>query len=137
MTLKIRADLGQLDRIRKYVANSATELGASPAVLDDLRLAVDEAVTNVLIHGYGGAGDIELTLEQDGSDLRVVLRDHAPPSDAVGDAPQALDPPEERASPGGFGIYLIHSMMDEVIHRETADGNELTLIKRGVIGQPV
>lgn len=136
MALKIRADLGQLNRIREYVTERATELGIPSAVFDDLRLAVDEAVTNVLVHGYGGAGDLEIELRGHGPDLHIFLRDRAPPFDPVGNAPRDLVPPGDRESPGGFGIFLMQSAMDEILHRETRDGNELTLVKRGVLSTP-
>ena len=49
-------------------------------------------------------------------------------------APQVdLRPPGERDQPGGFGVYLIQSVMDDVRHRPTETGNELTMIKRGAI----
>jgi anti-sigma regulatory factor (Ser/Thr protein kinase) len=62
MLLKVVADLGQLSKIREFVSESATDLGVDAAAFDDLRLAVDEAVTNILTHGYAGSGDIELEL---------------------------------------------------------------------------
>ena len=135
MTLQIKADLGQLNRIRTYVTETATGLGVAADALDDLCLAVDEAATNIITHGYGGAGDIEIELRVDGPDLFLVLRDRAPAFDLVGAAPKALTPPEERDAPGGFGIYLIHAGMDEVSYRAAPEGNELTMIKRGVISE--
>jgi anti-sigma regulatory factor (Ser/Thr protein kinase) len=75
MQLKVRADLGQLHRIREFVTESAEALGAAPTSFDDLRIAVDEAVTNILTHGYGGPGYVELDLQAEGSDLVVRLRD--------------------------------------------------------------
>lgn len=135
MPLKLRASLEQLSRIRDFVVDSATTLGVAPASFDDLRLAVDEAVTNIITHGYGGPGDIELELETDGPDLVVRLRDQAPSFDPAHAPAADLKPPGERDSPGGFGVYLMKSVMDEVRHQTTATGNELTMIKRGVVGK--
>jgi anti-sigma regulatory factor (Ser/Thr protein kinase) len=134
MPLKITADLGQLSRIREYVTESAATLGVSPGVFDDLRLAVDEAVTNIITHGYRGPGDIELTLTAEGADLIVRLIDQAQPFDPT--SIPNIDPgsPEERVEPGGFGLYLIRSAMDEIAYSTGETGNELTLIKRDVVG---
>jgi len=135
MHLKVKADLGQLHRIREFVSESAEALGASPASFDDLRIAVDEAVTNILTHGYDGPGDVELDLLAEGSDLVVRLRDWAPSFDPRL-APQAdLRPPGERDEPGGLGVYLMKSLMDEIVHRSLESGNELTMTKCGVIGE--
>ena len=134
MQLKVRADLGQLRRIREFVTDSASALGAAPTSFDDLRLAVDEAVTNIITHGYRGPGDIELEMSAAGSDLIIRLRDHAPSFDPrLAPAPD-LRLPGDRAEPGGLGVYLMLSAMDEIIHRSIGAGNELVMTKRGVIG---
>ena len=133
MPLKVRADFGQLNQIREYVIESATALGVTPDVFDDLRLAVDEAVTNILTHGYGGPGDVELELIAEGPDLIVRLCDQAPSFDPALARPVDRRLPGERQDPGGFGLFLMRSAMDELVHRETGPGNELTMIKRGVV----
>lgn len=134
MPLKVKADLGQLSRIREYAVDSATALGVVPTALDDLRLAVDEAVTNILKHGYSGPGDIELELTVEGSDLIVRLRDQALPFDPASVPPVDLHPAGERENPGGFGVFLMQSVMDEIVHQVIETGNELTMIKRNVVG---
>ncbi|MEZ4515985.1 MAG: ATP-binding protein [Chloroflexota bacterium] len=41
-------------------------------------LAVNEAVTNILVHGYRGRpGNVEIGIERAGNDLIVILRDQA------------------------------------------------------------
>jgi anti-sigma regulatory factor (Ser/Thr protein kinase) len=131
--LELEADLAQLNRIREFVTESATSLGIAPSSFDDLRLAVDEAVTNILTHGYRGPGDIEIELDTAGADLVIRLRDRAMPFDP---AHSPLNDPhnsEQGDAPGGFGVYLIRTVMDEVSHRPLDPGNELTMIKRGVV----
>ena len=133
MQLELEADLGQLHRIRDFVTESAAALGASPASFDDLRIAVDEAVTNILTHGYNGPGHIELVIGAEGTDIIVLLRDRAPSFDPRL-APQAdLRPPGERDNPGGLGVHLMKSLMDEITHRSLDGGNELRMTKRGVV----
>ena len=134
MQLKVRAELGQLRRIREFVTDSASALGAESTSFDDLRLAVDEAVTNIITHGYGGPGDIELELSSEGSDLIVRLRDNAPSFDPNLAPPADLRLPGDRDKPGGLGVYLMQSAMDEIIHRSIETGNELVMTKRNVIG---
>lgn len=137
MLLKLRASLEQLSKIRDFVADSVTPLGVSPASIDDLRLAVDEAVTNIITHGYGGPGEIELELGTDGVDLIIVLRDQAPSFDPAHAPAANLKPPGERDNPGGFGVYLMKSVMDEIRYQSSDTGNELTMIKRGVVKEAV
>lgn len=133
MPLKLQAELGLLSRIRDYAIETAEALGVTPTVFMDLRLAIDEAVTNILTHGYGGPGEIELELSVDDSNLVVRLRDKAPTFDPALAPPTDLRTPDQREPPGGFGIFLMESAMDEIIHRKLEDGNELTMIKRDVV----
>lgn len=132
--LSIAAVLDNLSEIRHFIAESTRSLGASPSTISDLQVAVDEAVTNVSIHGYGGnVGHIELEVDREGEDLVVRLRDKAPPFDpAKVLAPKAgPDPPRGRPPLGVLGVYLIKEMVDEMRHRSIdGGGNELILVKR-------
>lgn len=133
MPLEINADLGQLKSIRDYARKIATELGVRPDAVDDLCLAVDEAVTNILTHGYEGAGPIKLEISAEGPDLVVRLSDRALKFDLAIVPTVDLTPPGQRDKPGGFGVFLMHSVMDTITHRALATGNELTMVKRNVI----
>lgn len=130
---RFKADLGELSRIREYVTKTAIGLGVVPTALDDLRVAVDEAVTNVVVHGYGGPGEITLELSAESGDLIVRLCDKAPAFDAANEAPDELNPDDSRTTPGGFGLYLMKQAMDDIAHRPLHPGNELTMIKRNVV----
>lgn len=114
-------------------------MGVEPSVIAGVVLAVDEAATNIIVHGYGGqAGDIDVRLSRKGDALVVRLYDRAPPFDpATVPLPDTTLPLDERPI-GGMGIFFMHRVMDEVCYRRTSDGgNELTLIKRGALVQRV
>ena len=83
---------------RRTAAEAAQAAGAEPSIRDAVRLAVTEAVSNVVIHGYREPppGDFTLVVEADGDALRVIVRD-----EGVGMRPR-MD------SPGaGLGLPLI------------------------------
>ena len=129
--LEIRAELSKLDEIRQFVKSSAEIFKASDHTIDDLQLAVVEAATNIILHGYKqGPGMLEISVEQESAALIVKLRDQAPQFDPCSYAVPALQPLPERTSPGGFGIRLIKEVMDEVSYSPLdSGGNELTLVK--------
>jgi serine/threonine-protein kinase RsbW len=130
--LCLAAELENLAVIRSFVRESAAALGVGPAGTSDVVLAVDEAATNVIVHGYRGRqGTIEIEVAREAMDVVVRVRDNAPPFDPTGaPSPDVTRPLEERL-PGGLGIYLIRQYMDEVVHRITSQGgNELILRKR-------
>ena len=62
--LRLCADCYQLATIREFVAQAGAELDLDDCLVHDLQLAIDEACTNVIEHGYGGqGGEIGLTIE--------------------------------------------------------------------------
>jgi serine/threonine-protein kinase RsbW len=135
--LRISASLARLAEIRSFVQDRATTLGAEPDLLSDLLLAVDEAATNIIVHGYEGRdGLIEIEVGRDGDALVVRLRDEATLFDPTTVPPKDVtEPPEDRVL-AGMGIHFIRRSVDSVVHRTTLErGNELTLIKRGVGGK--
>ena len=133
--LKITAKIQDLGEVRRFVRDRLTAFGADPEAAYDIVVAVDEAVTNILRYGYQGApGQIELEVLQQGDAVQIILRDEAPGFDP-GQAPTPdTSLPLEKRPIGGLGIHLIRTIMDQVIHRERPNGgNELTLVKNGVI----
>ena len=98
-------------------------------------LAVDEAATNIIVHGYKRQqGRIEIEMRPEGPDLIIVLRDEAPLFDPTRHPSPDLTLPLEQRQPGGLGIFLMRQVMDEVTHRPRAGGgNELIMIKRKII----
>ena len=131
-SLCLAAELENLATIRDFVRASTAALGVGPQVVYDVVLAVDEAVTNVIVHGYRGRpGTIQVEVTREATDVVVRLRDRAPPFDPTGAPPPDLARPLEERPPGGLGIYLMRQTMDEVTHRLTPQGgNELILKKR-------
>jgi serine/threonine-protein kinase RsbW len=131
---QIAAELKNLARIRCFVQETALALGADPAVIPNLILAVDEAVSNIIAHGYQGqGGTVEIEVSRDGDALVIRLRDEAAPFDPTSVPPPDLTLPLAQRAAGGLGIHLIRQLMDEMTHRVTLQGgNELTLVKRGI-----
>jgi len=130
--LRIAAKLENLAAIRRFVEETAAALGVGLATVTDIVLAVDEAVSNIVVHGYQGQpGAIEIEVKRERDALLICLRDEAPPFDPTNvPAPDLTAPLEQRAT-DGMGIHLIRQIMDKVTHRKTSQGgNELLLVKR-------
>jgi glutamate/tyrosine decarboxylase-like PLP-dependent enzyme/anti-sigma regulatory factor (Ser/Thr protein kinase) len=132
--LCVAAKLESLTSVRRFVRGRATVLGIDPATIADLVLAVDEAVTNVIAHGYRGReGIVEVEVRREGDALIVHLRDEATPFDPIAAPPPDLTRPSEEGAADGMGIYVMRRNTDEMSYRLTLRrGNELTLVKRGI-----
>ena len=134
-TLRMDAQLENLSAIRDFVEEMATRLKAAPTAIPNVVLAVDEMVTNIIVHGYQGQpGSIEIEVTTQGDALIIQLRDQAPLFDPTSVPPPDLSVPFDDRPPGGLGIYLTRKVMDEVQHGVTVThGNALTLIKQHII----
>ena len=133
--LGVEASLENLDEIRVFIDQSGKQLGVDKNVLADLRLVVDEAVTNIVIHGYkGNGGQVGLHMEADGENIIIRIRDQAQWFDEDSVSPPQLDTQLANRPFGGMGLFLIQKMTDESIFRKLPEGgNELELVKRGAI----
>ena len=128
----VPGDVEHLASLRDCVETFCDQLGQLPNFTMAVVLSVDEAATNVVMHGYGQCvGDVQLQVSVVDGSLVVRLTDTAPPYDPTqAPTPDISAPIEDRAI-GGLGIHLIRNNMDVVAHRITeAGGNELTLTKR-------
>jgi anti-sigma regulatory factor (Ser/Thr protein kinase) len=128
----ISARLENLADIRQFVLEQAAMLDVDQGAAEDMILAVDEAATNVIVHGYQDQdGVLEIEVRREGDALIVHLRDEAVPFDPTAfPSPDLTLPPEERIL-SGMGVCLIRRRTNEVKHRLTLkSGNELTLVKR-------
>ena len=96
-----------------------------------LRLAVDEIVTNIVLHGYRGEpGPVELEGDSDGDRVWLRVVDSAPPFD-----PTTHDPGPRLAASvdgreGGFGLFLAMTEVDEFSYDHTDGHNRNTLVIR-------
>ena len=131
--LEIAADLDNLKQVRDFIEESTQLAGLDHERTGELLLAVDEAVTNIIMHGCPQGGcSIEMEFQGDPDACIIRIRDDAPLFDPTCRQEPDLDiPPLERESPGGFGVYLFKHLVDQTSYRTTPDGrNELTLLKR-------
>jgi serine/threonine-protein kinase RsbW len=133
--LTFAAELRELERLNAFVEEKALALCVRADALYDVVVAVDELVTNTIVHGYRGEpGRIEIELWCADDALHVRLRDAAPVFDPAQAPPPDVTSPLEQRSPGGLGVDMVRQYMDSMTHRVPPQGgNEVLLTKRGAI----
>jgi len=131
-TLRISAEVSNLVAVLRFVEETAAALQVNRDVIADMLQAVDESVTNIIVHGYHDQeGNIEIGVSLEGGALVVRLCDQAPLFDPTQVPPPDLTLPLEKRRFGGLGIYLTRQFVDSMTYRITSEGgNELTL-RRG------
>ena len=131
------AYLESLTEFREFIKEHCAKApGINNEILYDIQLAVDEACTNIITHGYQdlNPGSIILDLEIEPDKLTVVLTDfgHSFEPSSV-PLPNIHAPLEEREL-GGLGLFLIRQTMDDMEYQVTEDGNKMILTK--YLGNP-
>lgn len=126
------AVLSNLEEIRNFVEQAARHLQVPERAVSDVVQAVDEAATNIILHGYDGQdGMVQVELDRQDNALLVRLRDQARQFDPTTVSAPDLSLGLEQRYPGGLGLYLIRQLVDRVQYRIPAEGgNELTLVKQ-------
>ncbi len=113
---------------RRWLARLVLEAGFTPGDAHDLTVAFSEACANVHRHAYGGRHDgrVGLRIAIDAEQIVLTLEHDGLPFD-----PASYEPPDlERPSEGGYGLYLIASLVDEVSFAGTETGGRIVLVKR-------
>jgi serine/threonine-protein kinase RsbW len=93
--------------VRQALAGLTDELGVEPARAADMKIALTEACTNVVVHAYGDEpGPLEVSMAVEHGRLVLGVRDR-------GNGLHPL-PGRDEGAPLGFGLALIASLSDEL-----------------------
>jgi len=144
ISLKIESNTLFLSGVRELVFHVAKRVGFLDEQCSQMALAVDEAICNVIRHGYGrapnrpiwisllcegGIATPETTSESPTSGLKIVIEDEAKQVDLALIKSRDLD----EIRPGGLGVHIIQQVMDEVKYEHRTDlgglGMRLTMRK--------
>ena len=130
-TFVIQNDLRQLETFMDELLQFCANNGIAETVFFDIRLAMEEAVSNTIRHGYEDqkSHDIRIIAEIKNEDLHLVLEDDAKPFNPLDAADPNLNLPVEQRKIGGLGIYLLKMYMDEVSYQRIDGKNILRLRK--------
>jgi len=126
--IRTLSDPRLLSVIRAATAQMAQVAGFEPKKIEQIKLAVDEVCTNIIRHTYKADPNKELILVFSLSEkgLEIDIQDFGEKLD-----PSVLQKPRTRRfKPGGLGLSLITSMIDEIeFSLPTSVGNKCRLVK--------
>ncbi len=132
--VSVRSQARYLAPVRTAIDSLAQNCGFDRAAAGHIALAIDEAICNVIRHGYQGREDGEISLsiwpvEENGAPaaMWIELEDRARQVDPACIAPRDLDD----VRPGGLGVHLIRELMDESRYEPREGGGmRLTMVRR-------
>jgi len=111
---------------RSAVRKAAQLAGLPERHVDHVTLALEEALTNSIRHGYGGPCSETIIIkirkllpcDKKAGGLEIIVRDFGRQVDPACIKSRNLD----NIKPGGLGVHIIHSLMDETEYSCPADG---------------
>jgi serine/threonine-protein kinase RsbW len=120
-------------RLHAFALAGAGPIGDAKEV-HDLRLAVQEACTNVIKHSrnMGDRRRMAVRFELWDDYLTVYITDQGDPFDPRRTV--VLPGRPEDLSEGGYGLFLIQALVDELRYEATECGNTVVLSKRLPVG---
>jgi serine/threonine-protein kinase RsbW len=125
---------GTPDALR-VLAEAITAFAARRGLTHDtsaaVHLALEEVVTNILVHGFCGrpGAAIDVTVAVAPGEVVACVEDSAPPFDPRQAPAPDFDSPLEQRRPGGLGWFLVKRLMDGIDYERVGDRNRLTLRK--------
>ena len=125
------AELESLQIFRDFITECCARFDIPSDTVLELKLAVDEACTNIIEHGYKGMnpGSIILSFRIQPDRILVQITDFGHIFEPV----EAPKPDVEAAlgdqELGGLGLFLIYQTMDNINYVSSEEGNTLTFTK--------
>jgi anti-sigma regulatory factor (Ser/Thr protein kinase) len=120
--LTISAAPSELAGLRRAARDALGELPSQ--VADEMLLALDEAATNAILHGSGGGEPIQVAVRVGDAWVEATVVDHGPT-----EPPRPLST-TDRLSGGGWGLWLLRRLVDEVHLERVEGGTRVTLRRR-------
>ena len=130
--LILHNDIQQIPQLAEFIETIADEIKLDQGLAMSLNLALEEAVTNVILYAYpegsDGLVDVEAIMSKD--KLKFIISDSGKEFDPTA-APEAdITLGVEDRPIGGLGIYLVRKIMDSVSYERTDGKNILSMTKK-------
>jgi len=125
------AELISLKIFRDFITECCAKYNIPTDVVLELKLAVDEACTNIIQHGYKGMdpGSIILSFRIEPERILVQITDFGHIFEPVEGVKPDMEAALEAHELGGVGLFLIYQIMDNIDYQSSEDGNTLTFTK--------
>lgn len=126
-----------MSAFRQRVEQDLLNCGAEPEAVADMIIALNEALVNIVRHGYQQRpGSVEVTLLRQDGTLLVEMRDEAPLFDPTNVPTPDITVPLGQRPYGGMGVHMMREFLDELDYQTTENGrNQLTLVKHQAFAQ--
>ena len=130
--LRLEPQLSEIPRLIDWVEARCRADNVADEIRSKMTLAVEEAVANVINHGFAGPSSscqIAVRLDISAACVAAEIIDNGRPFDPTAAPDPDLSLPLEERQPGGLGIHLMRQLVDRFEYRRSAERNILLLRK--------
>jgi serine/threonine-protein kinase RsbW len=131
-TMTAPARLPSLEPLLAFVLERAEQIGAAQELLSDLKLVLEEILTNIFFYAYPteeGRVAVGFSSETDGK-LSVRVTDWGTPFNPLTYETLDLERDFAERELGGMGIHLARRVAHEIAYQRTGGANQLTVVFR-------
>ncbi len=127
--LKLKNDLVEIERLAGCVLAFGRENKLADDTIWEIRLVLEEIVTNIISYGYADRADhaIEVSIVNTAKEITVSVRDDAKPFNLLEYPRPDLEIPLEDRGIGGMGIHMVREIMDAISYKRKEGGNLLVM----------
>ncbi len=115
-----------------FIREQLVLFGLDVTSVRKVELASEEALINVIMHGYKGlSGQIDIEMQTTDDKISIIIKDQGPLFNPL-EQDVGFDPSatlEERKI-GGLGILFMRQYVDEIHYSREEDTNVLILVKQ-------
>lgn len=121
----VHANIEELAGIRAFVNQRLLSVGVESTIAQTLCLAVDEACSNIILHGHHHPGScLKISVEYANGICHISIKDNTKPFD-----PNSVQSPDMKSyfkqySYGGLGIELMRRIVDGMIYQQADADNQ-------------
>ncbi len=135
MLLRVPAESKSEAFVRNTVASFCIELDPTLDQLEDVKMAVSEAITNCVVHAYEGRvrGEIEIYCEIILSEIHIRITDFGK---GIANVEEALSPyftTDQNSERAGIGFTVMRSFMDELSVKNNEYGGLTVFMRKNLI----
>lgn len=130
-SLILKNDVHEVTRFSSFMESATQKMGIEKTHARKLRLAVEEAVVNVINYAYpvGTEGTVEVRLMSNAQRIKMMIIDSGVAFDPTSKEKVDTTLLAEERQIGGLGILLVRELMDSINYEREDGKNILTLIK--------
>lgn len=118
-----------LEKLFTFVEQALGGLSVPESQRGKLMMALDEALTNVVLYAYPKErpGTVNIRIRRDDNTVTAEIVDHGKPFDPTAHPEPDISLPIDKRPIGGLGIHMIRNLVTSLQYRREADANHLIL----------